>query len=224
MAVSPAKSDAHYNVWAIQDYRTGLLGNVVIYDVNNKWLYEYISSQDETAGAEHWSTYKEKASEPSEETGFYLVGTGYESLDKARYVALQAQVGDLFKARIQDSMPLAWISFTQLFYVLVLFSPGVVFVGSMYAAVAQVAVVISASMSNAPYLMTATRVSTAVAMGNVLLSLLVWQSAYSTVDKIGAAYRAALVTVIGFAMVCTNEYLSRVADSHRNKRSAFTAQ
>jgi hypothetical protein len=108
-------------------------------------------------------------------------------------------------------MPLAWIAFTQVLYVAILFSPGVRFVGSAYATVAQAAVALSAVMSNAPYLMTAARVSTAVAIGNFALAVLVWQSAYSTGDKVAAAYRAAIVAAVGFCIVCTNQYLTRVS-------------
>lgn len=204
-----------FEVWQLHNSRTGTAGNVVIID-SDKYIYPY---QDKTG--DHWQrSYTPKNMDTFLE-GWEQIQITYEAkttsdFNLAKAIAWKTQVGGTWRARIEDGMPLAWISFTQVFYVLVLFSPGVIFVGSMYAALAQIAVVISACMSNAPYLMTATRVSTAVAVGNVLLSLLVWQSAYSTVDKISAAYRAALVMVIGFAMVCTNQFLSRVADSHRH--------
>ena len=222
------QSGMPYEVWAIEDYRTGFAGNVVIWNNIKQELYEYMPPPTTvpTSEIEHWVIPVTGRAAPGTVPGFHQVpnaGFAYATLAEARYIALQKQMGGAFQARIRDGMPLAWISFTQVFYVLVLFSPGVIFVGSMYAAVAQVAVVISASMSNAPYLMTATRVSTAVAIGNVLLSLLVWQAASSTMDKIGAAYRAALVTVIGSAMACTNEYLSRVADTHRQKSLSYPA-
>jgi hypothetical protein len=135
-----------------------------------------------------------------------------EDFKDARFSALKEQVGRPFRAQVAtNSMPLAWIAFTQILYVAILYSPGVRFIGSAYATVAQVAVALSAVMSNAPYLMTASRVSTAVAIGNFALALLVWQSAYSMSDKIAAAYRAAIVSAVGFCIVCTNQYLTRVS-------------
>lgn len=144
-------------------------------------------------------------------------GEGTEHGRFASYaIALRAardlKDGQTVWVRPTTQMPVLWIAVVQLFYVFVLFSPGVTFIGSMYAVVAQVAVIASAAMNHAPYIMTAARVSASVAVGNVLLAILVWQSAYSTTDQIAAAYRAAVVTVVGFAMVGTNQYLTNVAD------------
>lgn len=202
-------------IWRINNKDTGIFGNVIIYvsegasDDVDAGVYEY-SSRFQTADSSRQP--------PTESMGFELI-TETDDFAEARYIALEEQTNAhvLFDAHVNDRMPLAWIAFTQVFYVLVLFSPGVIYVGSMYAALAQVGVVVSATMNNAPYLMTATRVSTAVAVGNVLLSLLVWQSAYSVMDQVAAAYRSAVVAVIMFAMVCTNEYLARAADRLKDK-------
>lgn len=137
----------------------------------------------------------------------------FDTLQEAQKVAQDIELGGAHRAQLRthNDMPLAWIAFTQILYVAILFSPGVRFVGSAYATVAQAAVALSAVMSNAPYLMTAARVSTAVAIGNLVLALLVWQSAYSIGDKIAAAYRAAIVAAVGFCIVCSNQYLTRIS-------------
>lgn len=195
---------------------TGLAQSIVI--VKGEDVYEYGQAQEDGL---HWVLPSNRSAEYPLDA-YEPVGSEHATLEAARYFALQAKVGDLFQAHLQDSMPLAWISFVQTFFVLVLFSPSVIYKGSMQAAVAQVAVVTSACMNNAPFIMTAARVSTAVAIGNVMLALLVWQSAYSTMDKVSAAWRSAVVIVTGFAIICTNEYISRVAS--RRRRDTLTAQ
>lgn len=147
----------------------------------------------------------------------------FATLQDAMLYAFREKAQRSFRARLtNNSMPLAWIAFTQILYVAILFSPGVRFIGSAYAAVVQGAVALSAVMSHAPYLMTAARVSTAVAVGNLALALLVWQSAYSIEDQVAAAYRAAIVTAVGFCIVCSNQYLTRVSASHLRRKRADT--
>jgi hypothetical protein len=135
----------------------------------------------------------------------------WETIGKARYAALQLRVKDAFFINVNKSMPLAWIAFTQLIILSILFSPGVIFVGSMYALVAQAFVIVAATMNNGPYVMTASRVATAVAIGNVFLAIVVWQASYNITDQVAAAYRAAVVVVVGFTMIVTNEYLVEVS-------------
>ena len=142
-----------------------------------------------------------------------VTGTSYATLNDAKVAAFKLLLDDTHATSVDSSMPVAWIVFTQTIYVAMLFLPGVTFVGSLYAVIAHVAVLLSAVMSNAPYLMTASRVSTAVAIGNMLLSILVWQSALGTLAKVGAAYRAAIVTATAFCIISTNQYLSQLAES-----------
>jgi len=135
----------------------------------------------------------------------------FSTLDQARFAALKLQMDSSFRVQIYDTMPLAWIAFTQILYIAALYTPGVMFIGSAYATVVQAAVVLSTVLNNGVYIKTATRVSTAVAIGNFVLAMLVWQSAYGTSNKISAAYRASVVSVVGFCIISTNQYLSMVA-------------
>ena len=131
----------------------------------------------------------------------------FGSLDEARFEALRAQLGISTSTHIDQSKPFAWIAFTQLIFVAALFAPGVSFFGSVYSLIAQVMVVVSTLMNNAPFIMTSCRLSTGVVLGNLLLCFLLWNSSYSTVEKVEAALRASVVLVSGFAIVCSNEYL-----------------
>jgi len=201
---------AKYSVYRLEGFGSGITPNVVIVKQGDDTVAVFWRGPD-------WD-HRKAASVLDDPIVQQAVQDGkpvladIEDFKDARFWALKEQVGRPFRAQVAtNSMPLAWIAFTQILYVAILYSPGVRFIGSAYATVAQVAVALSAVMSNAPYLMTASRVSTAVAIGNFALALLVWQSAYSMSDKIAAAYRAAIVSAVGFCIVCTNQYLTRVS-------------
>ena len=139
----------------------------------------------------------------------------YTSLIEAKFEALRLQTNGPYRVQLLEGVPFAWLAITQAIIIAFLWLPGVQYIGSAYATSAHVAVLISVLMNNSPYLMTAARVSTAVAVGNVMLALLAWQSGYSMADKVSAAFRAAVVVAVGFATIVTNEYLHRVASPMR---------
>jgi len=214
-----AKPEFLYDVYRIEGTRPGIEGRVIIV----KKVYEGdVAKQIEmyTFGASSDKTGRpfETASPIPENVRRALVkqypvqfGEELSDFQKAKFEALSVQVSQAFRLKIDRGVPFAWLAFTQVFIISFMFMPGVRYIGSMYAAVAQIAVVASVLMNNSPYLMTATRVSTAVAIGNVLLALLAWQSAYSTADKVAAAFRTAVVIPVGFAMVSTGEYMNLVS-------------
>ena len=142
-------------------------------------------------------------------------GETFDDIYKARFEALRLQTNGPYRVQLLEGVPFAWLAITQAIIIAFLWLPGVQYIGSAYATSAHAAVLISVLMNNSPYLMTAARVSTAVAVGNAMLALLAWQSGYSMVDKVSAAFRAAVVVAVGFATIVTNEYLHRVASPMR---------
>lgn len=216
------KVDYVYNLYKYESATSGEFGNIIIVKVHNKSRKVDVKTDtylEYSSGANPWE--KERLIKSSKKlmeffdpsSGIFpspLNATPFANLDAAKFEALRAQLGRSYRAHVDQSMPLAWIAFTQLIFVAALFTPGVMFFGSVYALVAQAAVVISTLMNNSPFIMTASRFSTAVVIGNLLLCLLLWNSAYSTVEKVSAAYRSAVVLVSGFAIVCSNEYLNSI--------------
>jgi len=115
----------------------------------------------------------------------------------------------------KDLADLVWVAFVQIGIVLLLISPGVWFVGSGYAIAAQMYVLLCIVIDDLP-LITAARLNTAVAIGNVLLTVLVWRSTGTLSASVSAAYRCAMVSAVGVAMVVSSESVLRVAE-HRRK-------
>lgn len=112
------------------------------------------------------------------------------------------------KPKPQQSI--VWLAFMQLVVLLVLISPGVWYVGSAYAVVSQTYVLLCVLIPGLPK-STAARLNTAVAIANILLSIMVWHSAVSLGARVGAAYRSAVVCAVGVAMISSSEYLRTIA-------------
>lgn len=134
-----------------------------------------------------------------------------DDLNHARYVALREQTGDAFRAHVQKGPGMAWACLMGLLICAPLLLPGVYFTASIYVIAAVGAVYVAALMDNSPYLMTATRVATAVSVGAVLLALLAWQNAYGVSDQIAAAFRVAVVIPVAFGVVSTTQWIGTVA-------------
>jgi len=214
-----AQPEFLYDVYRIEGTRPGIEGRVIIV----KKIYE--GDVAKKVGMYTFGAATDKGGRPFEIlhdipenvrralVKQYPVQFGEELTDfqKAKFEALSVQVSQAFRLKIDKGVPFAWLAFTQTFFIAIMFMPGVRYIGSMYAAVAQIAVVASVLMNNSPYLMTATRVSTAVAIGNVLLAMLAWQSSYDMSEKVAAAFRTAVVVAVGFAMISTGEYMNLVS-------------
>jgi hypothetical protein len=138
-----------------------------------------------------------------------------ENLHHARYVALRAQTGDAFRAHVKKGPGMAWACLVAVLLCAPLLLPGVYFTASIYVIAAVLAVYVAALMDNSPYLMTATRVATAVSVGTVLLAVLAWRNAYSTSDQIAAAFRVAVVIPVVFGVVSTAQWIGTVATPQR---------
>jgi len=175
---------------AVQDGRIS-----AIYTSENQWREPQVglSSEDE---ARYMSLYTTDKS------------SSYNDIYEAKYEAFVSYYGPMPRLK---NKPLAWIAFTQCIYVSMMLIPGVRFIGTLYTIIAQVAVVVATFTNNAPYVMTATRLSTAVVIGNALLSFLMWQSAVGTLEQISAAFRSAVVIVSGFFTISTNQFLSDIS-------------
>lgn len=132
-------------------------------------------------------------------------------LNHARYIALRLQTGDAFRAHVQKGPGMAWACLMGLLICAPLLLPGVYFTASIYVIAAVGAVYVAALMDNSPYLMTATRVATAVSVGAVLLALLAWRNAYGASDQIAAAFRVAVVIPVAFGVVSTTQWIGTVA-------------
>jgi hypothetical protein len=134
-----------------------------------------------------------------------------EDLNHARYIALRLQTGDAFRAHVKRGPGMAWACLMGLLICAPLLLPGVYFTASIYVIAAVGAVYVAALMDNSPYLMTATRVATAVSVGAVLLALLAWRNAYGASDQIAAAFRVAVVIPVAFGVVSTTQWIGTVA-------------
>ena len=163
-----------------------------VYKNDDQWrmLHQTLPDEDETRYLKLYQADK---------------STNYTNVYQAKYEAFAAFYGPMPR---MNPKPLAWIAFTQLIYMGMMLLPGVQFVGTLYTIIAQVAVMVATFTNNAPYVMTATRLSTAVVIGNALLSFLMWQSAVDTLDQISAAFRSAVIIVSGFFTISTNQFLS----------------
>lgn len=137
--------------------------------------------------------------------------TELKDLNHARYVALRLQTGDAFIAHVKRGPGMAWACLMGLLICAPLLLPGVYFTASIYVIAAVAAVYVAALMDNSPYLMTATRVATAVSVGAVLLALLAWRNAYGASDQIAAAFRVAVVIPVAFGVVSTTQWIGTVA-------------
>jgi hypothetical protein len=215
----PSEEPTLYDIYRIEGTRPGIEGRVIIV------AKQYEGEVSKKLGMYTFGAATDKDGRPFET--LYPIpenvrralikqypeknGTELEDFEKAKFEALSIQVSQAFRLKIDKGVPFGWLAFTQIFFISIMFMPGVRYIGSMYAAAAQITVVASVLMNNSPYLITATRVSTAVAIGNVLLALLAWQSSYDMAASVAAAFRTAVVVVVGFAMVSTNEYMNLVA-------------
>lgn len=218
-----------FYIYKVETADTGLLGNIIIVEGNagqkvidtaTAVFYEY------NGGDNPWQ--KPRPIRDSRRLVDYFKGSGtgkiptpinhiaYDDINAARFEALQIQLGRSFRAQVNPGMPLAWVSFTQLLFVGATFLPKVMFFGSVYTLIAQAAVVVSALANNAPLIITACRVSTAVVIGNLLLCVLVWNSAYDSLDKFAAAYRTAIMLVSGVAIISSNQHLISIVSPYRS--------
>ena len=200
-----------FSVFRLENSRTGVNGVVYIIDDKDK-VYSQADRWNQPLPSQEAEAVRNA---PINDRQQLSPDSKFSTLAEAKVCAFEAYLGKsthdvLLK---KGAMPLAWIVFTQVIYIAILCTPGVYFVGSLYTIVAHSAVLICALTSNAPYMMTASRVSTAVSIGNILLAFLVWQSAYSTLDKVAAAYRTAVVTATAFCIISTNQYLSQLSES-----------
>jgi len=142
-------------------------------------------------------------------------GSELKSLRHAQYVALRLQTQDAYSAQIKNGPKLAWVCLTALMICTPLLLPGVYFTASIYVITSVGAVYVAALMENSPYLMTATRVATAVSFSAVLLAVLAWQHTYSVSDQIAAAFRVAVVIPVAFGVVSTTQWLGSVSTPMR---------
>lgn len=209
-----------FQVYRTEGAYTGIAGYVFIVETVNDEAQKYYTFADgtQTSVGQPFAVGKDMTDDISGLIGNYHArpyGDTLYSLPEAKFEALALQTNGPYRVQLLEGIPFAWLAVTQLIVIAFLWLPGVQYIGSAYATSTHIAVLVSVLMNNSPYLMTAARVSTAVAVGNVLLALLAWQSAYSMADKVSAAFRAAVVVAVGFATVVTNEYLHRIASPMR---------
>jgi hypothetical protein len=218
-----AEGDLIYRIYRAEGAYTGIAGYVFIvkYAANGEptAFYTFADGKQGSQAKPFFEAQTDLASiqglilpESRQATQY---GEGLYDFNEAKFEALRLQTNGPYRVQLLEGVPFAWLAITQLIIIAFLWLPGVQYIGSAYATSAHVAVLISVLMNNSPYLMTAARVSTAVAVGNVMLALLAWQSGYSMADKVSAAFRAAVVVAVGFATIVTNEYLHRVASPMR---------
>jgi hypothetical protein len=103
-----------------------------------------------------------------------------------------------------------WIVYTQMAILLLLFSPGVISIGTAYAAVAQLYVFIAVTKNDEHMITNAAQINTGVALGNIVLQFLVWRSTSNILNSAGAAFRTAVFVVVGLIMITTSEFLLRL--------------
>lgn len=103
-----------------------------------------------------------------------------------------------------------WIVYTQMAVLLLLFSPGVISIGTAYAAVAQLYVFIAVTKNDEHMIINAAQINTGVALGNIVLQFLVWRSTSNILNSAGAAFRTAVFVVVGLIMITTSEFLLRL--------------
>lgn len=103
-----------------------------------------------------------------------------------------------------------WVVYTQLAILLLLFSPGVISIGTAYAAVAQLYVFIAVTKDDEHMIKNAAQINTGVALGNIVLQFLVWRSTSNMLSSAGAAYRTAVFVVVGLIMITSSEFLLRL--------------
>lgn len=131
------------------------------------------------------------------------------NLYHAQFIALWAQTGAAFRAHSKQGPSLAWASLMAVLLCTPLFLPGVYFTASIYVVVAVLSVYVACVMESTPYITTASRVATAVAVGTALLSILAWQNAEGMPDKIAAAFRVGVVLPVAFGIVSTTQWLQQ---------------
>ena len=145
---------------------------------------------------------------------YYRDLTTSETLDEAKEFAAAAVIASITRrlpSAASSKTPLAWIAFTQLFYLLILLSPGVYFIGTIYQILAQLGVIVATMIHSAPYIDTAARFSTGVAIGNVLLSALIWKTSYGTLNQVTSGIHCAIIIAVAVLCVGSNQFLIQQA-------------
>jgi len=103
-----------------------------------------------------------------------------------------------------------WIVYTQFAILLLLVCPGVLSIGTAYAMLSQLYVFVAVTLDDTELIKNAARMNTGVALGNIVLQFLVWRSTSNILNSSGAAFRTAVFTVAGIAMITTSEFLLRL--------------
>ena len=114
-----------------------------------------------------------------------------------------------------------WVVYTQLLLLLLFLSPGVISIGSAYAVFAQLYLFAATTWkTNNKWIINAARINTGVALANIVLQILVWRSTDNMLSSAAAAFRAAVFSVGGFAMITTSEYIMQQQEEEQQRAEA----
>lgn len=110
------------------------------------------------------------------------------------------------------------LAYLQLVSLVLLIFPYVVSIGTVYAAVSQLYVLVAVLLEDDKLIKNAAQVNAGSAFGIVLLQFLVWHSTSDVLSAAGAAFRTAMFLIAGVVMLIISYKLYQIASEKPSKK------
>ena len=110
------------------------------------------------------------------------------------------------------------LAYLQLVSLVLLVVPYVLSIGTVYAALSQLYVLVAVLMNDNDIICNAAQINASVASGNILLQFLVWQSTSDILSASAAAFRAAAFLIVGVVMLVISYKLYYITQDEKKKK------